>query len=118
VTLLRAAQVQSGRRVIYLRGGLMRRYLWLAIGLVGACVPAKAKVATPAAATGPAACAEGDIAAAVFMIDGQPVTCTAAMSLPKERIESVEILKGEAARALYGARGSAGVVMIQTKQPR
>jgi TonB-dependent SusC/RagA subfamily outer membrane receptor len=40
------------------------------------------------------------------------------MSLPKERIESVEILKGDAARALYGARGSAGVVMIQTKQPR
>ena len=96
---------------------MRRRYLWLSLAFAGACAPARATVATPPSSIGSAACSKGD-SQMIFMIDGQPVTCTAAMSFPRDRIESVEILKGNAATALYGARGSAGVVIIQTKRAR
>lgn len=41
-----------------------------------------------------------------------------AMELPAEDIESVTVLKGPAAAALYGTRAANGVIQIQTKRAR
>ena len=94
----------------------MRRNLCFALTvLVAACVPAKSRVA---GAPSPAAtkCSRGDPVA--YVIDGKSATCSAAMSLPADRIASVEVLKGPAAVSLYGPSASAGVVVIQTKRER
>jgi TonB-dependent SusC/RagA subfamily outer membrane receptor len=96
----------------------MRRHLCLALSLLaGACVPAKAKVATAPASTAAAACGKSD-AAITYVVDGKSATCTAAMSVPSSRIASVEVLKGPAAVSQYGPAAVAGVVVIQTKQDR
>jgi TonB-dependent SusC/RagA subfamily outer membrane receptor len=95
----------------------MHRTLSIALSLFAvACMPAKAKVAaTPA--TNVATCSEERAAAIAYFVDGKSATCTAAMSLPTNRIASVEVLKGAAAAA-YGASTAAGVVIIQTKRDR
>jgi TonB-dependent SusC/RagA subfamily outer membrane receptor len=107
-------------KAIHLRGeAVMYRNLYLAFSLLAvACMPAKAKVAAPPSSPAAAKCSKDDPAAAIFLIDGKPVTCTAAMSLPSSRIASVEVLKGPAAVSLYGPSAAAGVVIIQTKQDR
>jgi TonB-dependent SusC/RagA subfamily outer membrane receptor len=92
----------------------LHRTLYVALGLLAAaCASAKGKVAPPAPAA--TACASGN-QATIYLIDGQPVSCTAAMRIPADRIASVEVLKGPAALALYGPSAFAGVVSIQTKQ--
>ena len=92
----------------------MRRSLCFALTvLVAACVPTKARiVGEPAAARN---CTKGDPALA-YVIDGKSATCTAAMSLPADRIASVEVLKGDAAVSLYGPAARAGVIVIKTKR--
>lgn len=64
----------------------------------------------------------------LYVIDGQAVTSsggtgggrgtqTDVMStISPEQIESMEVLKGPSATALYGSRGANGVVLIETKQ--
>lgn len=69
----------------------------------------------------------------LFVVDGQPidnstvsvnggnqstVTQNRAADINPNDIESVEILKGAAASAIYGARASNGVVLITTKRGR
>ncbi|MFQ5750949.1 MAG: SusC/RagA family TonB-linked outer membrane protein [bacterium] len=69
----------------------------------------------------------------LFVVDGVPIsnrtdytigynggteTSNRASDLNNEDIESVEILKGAAASAIYGSRASNGVVMITTKSGR
>ncbi|MCM4159262.1 hypothetical protein FHG64_17390 [Antarcticibacterium flavum] len=49
----------------------------------------------------------------LFIIDGKPVS---SHDLRPEDITGVEILKGDEATALYGAKGANGVVIITTKQ--
>ena len=49
----------------------------------------------------------------LFIIDGKPVE---SHDLRPEDIMNVEILQGDQATALYGARGANGVVIITTKQ--
>ncbi len=49
----------------------------------------------------------------LFIVDGKPVS---SHNLRTEDILKVEVLKGEAATALYGAQGANGVVIITTKQ--
>jgi hypothetical protein len=96
----------------------MRRNLFLALSLLaGACMPAKAKVA-PAPASGGAAPCSQERAAVIYLIDGQPVTCTSAMALPANHIASIEVLKGAAALAQYGAPTGVSVVSIRTKRDR
>ena len=62
----------------------------------------------------------------LYVIDGIPMTTTAAGSTPNtpnpmadinfNDIESIEILKDASAAAIYGARGSNGVVLLTTKR--
>jgi TonB-linked SusC/RagA family outer membrane protein len=62
----------------------------------------------------------------LYVIDGIPMTTTAAGSAPNtpnpmadinfNDIESIEILKDASAAAIYGARGSNGVVLLTTKR--
>lgn len=55
---------------------------------------------------------------ALFILDGMPVNggATAAADINPNDIESVTVLKGAAAAALYGSDGANGVIMITTKQ--
>ena len=96
----------------------MRRCLCLVLSLLaGACMSPKPAV-TPAPSSSAAACSGRNSAPVIYLVDGKPVTCTAAMSLPSDRIATVEVLKGPAAVSLYGASAAAGVVVIETKQER
>jgi BlaR1 peptidase M56 len=62
-----------------------------------------------------AAGARGD---PLFIVDGVIVASGSfgALAIERERIMRVEVLKGMAARALYGASGEHGVVMITTRR--
>ena len=54
----------------------------------------------------------------LYVIDGFPVGLSVGQNLNPNDIESVSILKDAAATAIYGARGSNGVVLITTKNAR
>jgi TonB-dependent SusC/RagA subfamily outer membrane receptor len=58
----------------------------------------------------------------LFVVDGvilsRPAGATG-LELPgltPDRIESIEVVKGAAAAALYGSRAAGGVIMIRTKK--
>ncbi|HYD51164.1 MAG TPA: M56 family metallopeptidase [Gemmatimonadaceae bacterium] len=51
----------------------------------------------------------------LFFIDGKRVAADAVAALAPERIESVEILKSDAATKQYGAEGRQGVVLVRTR---
>ena len=96
----------------------MDRRLAMTLSLLAlACMPSKPKVVPVPAASGAAACSQERAAAVLYIVDGLPVTCTAAMNVPTDRIASVEVRKGAAA-AEYGASAATGVVIIQTKRDR
>ncbi len=105
----------SAASFLILSGGLMHRNLSLAWSIFAvACTPIRPEVdASPASAL--ATCSK-DSAAIAYFVDGQSVTCASVMTLPKHSIASVEVLKGRAAAAQYGASAAAGVVVIQTKK--
>jgi TonB-dependent SusC/RagA subfamily outer membrane receptor len=93
----------------------MHRNLCLAVSLLTvACIPAKPKVATAPTSSAAETCSK-DKSGVTYVIDGKAASCTSFMSLPGERIVSVEVLKGEAAVSLYGPSARAGVVLVQTK---
>jgi TonB-dependent SusC/RagA subfamily outer membrane receptor len=102
----------------------MRGFLPLVLGaLAAACMPAKPKATAPSPSPMPppvttAVCDKGDSGPTIYLIDGKPVTCTAAMSLPSYQIESVAVVKGAAAVSLYGPLAASGVVLIETKRER
>lgn len=52
----------------------------------------------------------------LFVVDGVPTTSL--NSIPAESIESVDILKDASSAAIYGSRGSNGVILITTKGGR
>jgi TonB-dependent SusC/RagA subfamily outer membrane receptor len=56
--------------------------------------------------------------APTYYIDGVKADASALKTLAPDRIASVEILKGDAARAQYGADGANGVIRITTKKTR
>ena len=94
----------------------MHRSLSLALSLfVVACVPARRTPASPPTSGAAATCAKGE-PAVIYLIDGQPVSCTSAMGVAVDRISSIEVLKGDAAVSLYGPSARAGVVVIQTRR--
>jgi outer membrane receptor protein involved in Fe transport len=94
----------------------MHRNLGIALSLVAvACMPSKAKVAATPASGVAATCSKESAAAIAYFVDGRSATCTSAMSLPTNRIASVEVLKGAAAVA-YGGAAAEAVVIIQTKR--
>ncbi len=54
----------------------------------------------------------------LYVIDGFAVGTSVGQNLNPNDIESVTILKDAASTAIYGARGSNGVVLITTKRPK
>lgn len=53
----------------------------------------------------------------LIIMDGFEITLTKLMDYNDEEIESITILKDASATAIYGSRGSNGVVVVQTKKP-
>jgi bla regulator protein BlaR1 len=51
----------------------------------------------------------------VYVVDGVVVTEAQARALAPEQIEAIEVLKGTAARNVYGYAASAGAVMVRTR---
>ncbi|WP_452227002.1 YfbK domain-containing protein [Lacinutrix cladophorae] len=53
----------------------------------------------------------------LFVIDGVPIdgSILNTQAINKEKIKSISVLKGPNAAALYGIRGSNGVIVVQTK---
>lgn len=66
--------------------------------------------------TEPAACGRLGAASLTFVIDGTVSTCGSAMALDRNRIASVELLKGAAAAARYPTSGGQGIVLIATRR--
>jgi outer membrane receptor protein involved in Fe transport len=52
----------------------------------------------------------------LYFIDGRETSRADVEKLPRDRIESIEVIKGKAAIA-YGAEAR-GVIMVTTKRPR
>ncbi len=53
---------------------------------------------------------------AQFLIDGQPAMPQSVMTMPIAEIEKIDILRGLARNAVFGAEGSGGTINILTKQ--
>lgn len=51
----------------------------------------------------------------LFIVDGFPVGSIS--DIPVENIKSISVLKDASSTAIYGARGSHGVIVVTTKQP-
>jgi TonB-dependent starch-binding outer membrane protein SusC len=56
--------------------------------------------------------------APLYVVDGFPVGTAIGQSLNPSDIESITVLKDAASTAIYGARGSNGVVLITTRSPK
>ncbi|UPK72295.1 SusC/RagA family TonB-linked outer membrane protein [Chitinophaga filiformis] len=54
----------------------------------------------------------------LLVIDGVPYGNMTMRDIPTDDIESINMLKGPTAAALYGSRGAAGAVMISTRRSR
>ncbi|MEX0906515.1 MAG: TonB-dependent receptor [Balneolaceae bacterium] len=54
----------------------------------------------------------------LYVIDGFPVGTSAGQNIDPSDIESITVLKDAASTAIYGARGSNGVILITTKSAR
>lgn len=52
----------------------------------------------------------------LYVVDGIPVEATVFQALNPNDFESVDVLKDASASALYGSRGSAGVIVVTTKR--
>jgi len=52
----------------------------------------------------------------LLVIDGVPYGNMSLRDLPSDDIESISVLKGATASALYGYRGASGAIMVTTKQ--
>lgn len=52
----------------------------------------------------------------MLVIDGVPYSNISLRDIPTDDIESISVLKGPTAAALYGSRGSNGAIMITTKK--
>jgi outer membrane receptor protein involved in Fe transport len=59
----------------------------------------------------------GAAAAVLVLLDGEPSTLGEIQALDPESIESIEVIKGAAARSLYGDGAEAGVVRVIRVSP-
>jgi TonB-dependent SusC/RagA subfamily outer membrane receptor len=53
----------------------------------------------------------------LMIVDGEEIAHPEAHQLDPKRIESIEILRGPAAIAIYGHRAADGAILIRTKRP-
>lgn len=60
----------------------------------------------------------GAASSPLYVVDGFPVGTTVASSINPADIESMTVLKDAASTAIYGARGSNGVILINTKKAK
>ncbi|GAB2869774.1 hypothetical protein GCM10027044_34760 [Hymenobacter ruber] len=54
----------------------------------------------------------------LFIVDGRPIEGLDLKSIVPDDIDRIEVLKGNAATALYGSRGANGVILIFLKHLR
>jgi TonB-dependent SusC/RagA subfamily outer membrane receptor len=87
----------------------------LALALAGCATTQPGRSATPAPTSAQSRPAAATPAPALCIVDGQESSCQDVLQMPRDRIESVEVLKGRAAAALYGSRAAAGVIVVTTK---
>jgi TonB-dependent SusC/RagA subfamily outer membrane receptor len=87
----------------------------LALALAGCAARQPGRSATPAPTAAQSRSATATPAPALCIVDGQEASCQDVMQMPRARIETVEVLKGSAATALYGRRAAAGVIVVTTK---
>ena len=52
----------------------------------------------------------------ILIVDGKTVESSSLNSISPESIESIEVIKGEAAKAVYGEAGANGVIKVTTKK--
>ena len=52
----------------------------------------------------------------LIVVDGVPYSNISLRDIASDDVESIDILKGATASALYGARGGSGVIMVTTKK--
>jgi TonB-dependent SusC/RagA subfamily outer membrane receptor len=52
----------------------------------------------------------------LLIVDGKTVESSSLNSISPESIESIEVMKGEAAKAVYGEAGANGVIKVTTKK--
>jgi TonB-dependent SusC/RagA subfamily outer membrane receptor len=52
----------------------------------------------------------------ILIVDGKTVESSSLNSISPESIESIEVMKGEAAKAMYGEAGANGVIKVTTKK--
>ena len=52
----------------------------------------------------------------LYVLDGIPMEGKFVLELHPEKIESVTVLKGKSAKAIYGEKGENGVIVIETKK--
>ena len=52
----------------------------------------------------------------LLIVDGKTVESSTLNAISPESIESVEVMKGEAAKAMYGEAGANGVIKVTTKK--
>ena len=60
---------------------------------------------------------KNDVNSPLIIMDGFEITLEKLMDYNDDEIESINILKDAAATAIYGSRGSNGVIVIVTRQP-
>ena len=53
----------------------------------------------------------------LYVVDGIPLTADAYQAIPTTAIEQISILKDAASVAIYGSRGSNGVILVTTRRP-
>lgn len=54
----------------------------------------------------------------LYVVDGFPVGTSAGQNIDPSNIESISVLKDASSTAIYGARGSNGVILISTRSAR
>jgi Ca-activated chloride channel homolog len=87
----------------------------LALALTGCATTQPGRSAIPASPAAQSRSAAASQVPALCIVDGREWSCQDFLQMPGARIESVEVLKGDAATALYGSRAAAGVVVVTTK---
>lgn len=88
------------------------RHLILALSAAALTACASERIVQPATSATRASAAATDV---VYYLDGREITPKQVEAIDAKSIESVEVLKGQAARKVLGDRAAYGVVLITSK---
>lgn len=87
----------------------------LALALAGCMTMRPTHTAAPAPTLAESFAATATPVPTFCIVDGQESSCRDVLQMATARIENVDVLKGNAAAALYGSRARGGVVVVSTK---